>query len=161
MNKPKNKYTEDYLLKRAVLVAMCFVALVAAISSCGFQEDKATERGRGDTEVSHINQGKTDLSVEMGDGFLNVGQKCFGVTAYFSTAKGDGNAGSMSEPKFMDPFCLGVYAEDGSVNDNQLKLYVEYTAALNTGNGEQAASLAAELIANAPQDLIDTDGTLR
>lgn len=142
--------------------AVIVVIIVGAVlSGCGLKEDHESERGRGDTSVDHVNQGTMDLAIEMGDGYLNVGHKCVGVVGYLTSTKGDGNAGALVSPIFMDPYCLGVYNNDGTVNNETLSVYVSYLAAVQSGNTEQASALALQLVQNAPGDKLSADPLLR
>ncbi len=140
---------------------LLLLVVMTGVIAVGCAEEHETERGRGDSGVKHVNQGSMDLAIEMGDGFLNVGHKCVGPTGYLTSTKGDGNAGALTSPVFMDPFCLGVYDVDGAVNQQQLALYVQYKAALESGNGELASNLASQLIANAPSERSTPDPMLR
>lgn len=159
MTKSKTSWYERPGVILAIILAI--IAIGFSLSSCGLKENHETERGRGDTTVDHVNQGAMELGIEMADGYLNYGLKCVGVTGFSSSTKGKGDAGSIGEREFMDPFCLGVYETDGSINANQFDLYIEYQAAIASGNGEKAAALANELVANAPQEFAGADEMLR
>ncbi|HTE57293.1 MAG TPA: hypothetical protein VK694_00985 [Verrucomicrobiae bacterium] len=151
------------MTRKRILPVALVAAIVAiiALSGCGGKEAHETDRGRGDTTVDHINQGHMDLAVEMGDGFLGIGHKCVGPTGYITSTKGNGGAGALVTPVFMDPYCLGVYDSDGTVNNETLGVYVSYLAAVQGGNTDLASSLAIQLVQNAPSDLTSADPLLR
>ena len=148
--------------RTGIIITLVVIGGALFLNSCGLEEGKETERGRGDTAVDHVNQGHMDLAMEMGDGFLGVGIKCVGPTTSFLTStKGNGGAGGPTQPVFMDPFCLGVYEVDGTVNQDQFSRYIKYLSAVQSGEGEKAASLATELINAAPTERSEKDPMLR
>lgn len=125
---------------------MLLVFGFSTISGCGITENWESDRGRGDTELGDLNQDSMDLALEMADGYLNVGVKCVGPTAYFSSTKGDGNAGSLAEPQFMDPYCLGVFDTNGNIDQAKLAAYIRYQSAVASGNSADAINAANELL---------------
>jgi hypothetical protein len=153
---PINLDDEDRVLVFVCAIIIAILVIVAVVW-VNIDNDRKGDRGRGDAPVAQVNEGKMDAAFEMGDLYLNVGHKCVGFTGYIASTRGDGDAGSIAQPTFMDPFCLGVYDASGKVDDARMSNYVKYQAAIQSGDGERAAALADQLIASAPRELVEPD----
>lgn len=114
-------------------IAFLAAGLMVFATACGDDQIPEDAINNGDSDLHAVINGAEDVEI-----------KCVAMDGFIASWDG------IAQPRFMDPLCLGVYRADGVVNDAQFKLYVQYLAAIESGDGELAYDLASQLILAMP-----------